>query len=69
MFWGKGPERKPEDKAPGVSPAATSIDPRKDATTFDPDKLPERRQLPKGLQKIVETSDKDESFFDELKEG
>ncbi|KAI0515306.1 mitochondrial 18 KDa protein-domain-containing protein [Xylaria bambusicola] len=69
MFWGKGPDKKPEDKAPEASPAATNVDPRKDATGFDPDKLPARRQLPKGLQKIVDTSDKDESFFDELKDG
>ncbi|TGJ86211.1 hypothetical protein E0Z10_g2532 [Xylaria hypoxylon] len=69
MFWGKGPERKPENKAPEAPSATTKIEPSKDATDFDPDKLPARRQLPKGLQKIVETSDKDESFFDDLKEG
>ncbi|RYC60224.1 hypothetical protein CHU98_g5979 [Xylaria longipes] len=68
MFWGKGPDKKSEDKAPEASPA-TSIEPRKDAKEFDPDKLPDRRQLPKGLQKIIEKSDKDESFFDDLKEG
>lgn len=70
MFWSKGPDKKPENKAPDGPPAAaTNIEPRKDATDFDPDKLPERRQLPKGLQKIIEKSDKDESFFDDLKEG
>ncbi|KAI0189291.1 mitochondrial 18 KDa protein-domain-containing protein [Xylaria flabelliformis] len=70
MFWSKGPDKKPEDKAANAPPApATSIDSRKDATGFDPDKLPERRQLPKGLQKIIEKSDKDESFFDDLKDG
>ncbi|KAI0859498.1 mitochondrial 18 KDa protein-domain-containing protein [Xylaria cubensis] len=70
MFWSKGPDKKPEDKAANAPPApTTSIDSRKDATGFDPDKLPERRQLPKGLQKIIEKSDKDESFFDDLKDG
>ncbi|KAI1131345.1 mitochondrial 18 KDa protein-domain-containing protein [Nemania abortiva] len=71
MFWSKGPDKKPEEKAPEAPPktTATNADPRKDATEFDPNKLPPRRQLPKGLQKIVEKSDKDESFFDDLKEG
>ncbi|KAI0404144.1 mitochondrial 18 KDa protein-domain-containing protein [Xylaria palmicola] len=67
MFWGKGPDKKPEEKAP--SAPATNSEPRKDETEFDPDKLPPRRQLPTALQKIVEKSDKDESFFDDLKEG
>ncbi|GAP92328.1 putative mitochondrial fission process protein 1 [Rosellinia necatrix] len=66
MFWSKGPAKKPEEKA---AEASSSTEPHKDATGFDPDKLPARRQLPKGLQQIVETSDKDESFFDDLKDG
>ncbi|RYP43547.1 hypothetical protein DL768_009866 [Monosporascus sp. mg162] len=73
MFWDKGSPKKPEvskDKGPESSPAsATQADARKDATGFDPDRLPERRKLPKGLQKIVDNSDKDENFFDELVEG
>ncbi|KAI0482214.1 mitochondrial 18 KDa protein-domain-containing protein [Xylariaceae sp. FL0804] len=72
MLWGKGSDKKPEEKAPEPSPAAppaTKIDPRKDATQFDPDRLPARRNLPKGLQTIVDKSDKDENFYDELKEG
>ncbi|KAI1279989.1 mitochondrial 18 KDa protein-domain-containing protein [Xylaria sp. FL0933] len=69
MFWGKGPAKKPEEKAPEAPSATTGNEPHKDATEFDPDKLPPRRQLPKALQKIVEKSDKDESFFDDLKDG
>ncbi|KAI1356265.1 mitochondrial 18 KDa protein-domain-containing protein [Xylaria sp. FL0043] len=69
MFWGKGPAKKPEEKAPEAPSATTANEPHKDATEFDPDKLPPRRQLPKALQKIVEKSDKDESFFDDLKDG
>ncbi|KAI0966283.1 mitochondrial 18 KDa protein-domain-containing protein [Xylaria arbuscula] len=69
MFWGKGPDKKPEAKAPEAPSASTNIDPRKDASDFDPDKLPPPRKLPKGLQKIVDKSDKDESFFYDLKEG
>ncbi|KAI1079125.1 mitochondrial 18 KDa protein-domain-containing protein [Whalleya microplaca] len=72
MFWGKGPSNPdaPKDKSPETPPAtATSIDPRNDATQFDPAKLPERRQLPKNLQNIVDKSEKDENFFGELVEG
>ncbi|RYP13135.1 hypothetical protein DL767_010894 [Monosporascus sp. MG133] len=73
MFWDRGSPKKQEaskDKGPEASPtSATQADARKDATDFDPDRLPERRKLPKGLQKIVENSDKDENFFDELVEG
>ncbi|KAI1341588.1 mitochondrial 18 KDa protein-domain-containing protein [Xylariaceae sp. FL0016] len=71
MFWGKGPDKgKSESKAPETSTAtASKIDPKKDATQFDPDRLPARRELPKSLQKIVDTSDKDENFFDELVDG
>ncbi|KAI0175827.1 mitochondrial 18 KDa protein-domain-containing protein [Hypoxylon sp. FL1284] len=72
MFWGKGPDKPepPKDKpAEAPRPQATRIDPRSDATQFDPSKLPERRDLPKGLQNIVDKSDKDDNFFGELVEG
>lgn len=36
---------------------------------FDPEKLPNRAKLPPGLQSIVDKQDKDDNFFDELKEG
>ncbi len=72
MWWGKGSSDKPEvskeNKTPEAPPSA-KVDPRKDATAFDPDKLPERRELPKGMQKIVETADRDDNFFEELAEG
>ncbi|OTB06281.1 hypothetical protein M426DRAFT_319023 [Hypoxylon sp. CI-4A] len=72
MFWGKGPE-KPEaskDKPSQAPPAAaTKTSPHNDATQFDPNKLPDHRQLPKSLQKIVDKSDKEDNFFDELVEG
>ena len=78
MFWSKRPD-KPDDaskqsgdasKKPDASHAATTnIDPRKDATDFNPDKLPDRRDLPKGMQNIMDKADKDDNFFDELVEG
>ncbi|KAI1266078.1 mitochondrial 18 KDa protein-domain-containing protein [Xylariaceae sp. FL1019] len=70
MFWGRGSDKKPEDKAPEAAQASgASVDPRKDATQFDPDRLPERRKLPKNLQTIIDKSDKEENFFDELVDG
>lgn len=70
MFWGKGPDKSEasKDKQP-EAPPAEKVDPRKDATQFDPNKLPERRELPKSLQSIVDKSDRDDNFFDELVEG
>ena len=47
---------------PATSPAATP-------ESFDPKRLPERRQLPKNLQQILDKDDKDENAFDELVSG
>ncbi|KAI1401212.1 mitochondrial 18 KDa protein-domain-containing protein [Hypoxylon fuscum] len=71
MWWGKGSDKSEtsKDKPSEAPPTATKIDPRNDATQFDPSKLPERRDLPKNLQKIVDKSDNDDNFFDELVEG
>ncbi|KAI1098298.1 mitochondrial 18 KDa protein-domain-containing protein [Jackrogersella minutella] len=72
MFWSKGPDKPqpPKDKPSEAPPTtANTTDPRNDATQFDPDKLPERRELPKKLQNIVDKSDRDDNFFDELVEG
>jgi mitochondrial fission process protein 1 len=41
----------------------------KDAKTFDPARLPPVEKLPPQLQKIVDESDKDESFFDDIVGG
>ncbi|KAI1394019.1 mitochondrial 18 KDa protein-domain-containing protein [Hypoxylon trugodes] len=71
MWWGKGPDKSEASKDKTETPpnTATKVDPRSDATQFDPNKLPEHRDLPKSLQKIVDKSDKDDNFFDELVEG
>ncbi|KAI5922565.1 mitochondrial 18 KDa protein-domain-containing protein [Camillea tinctor] len=72
MWWAKGPEKDKQGSKnlePPAVAAATKADPRKDATEFDPNKLPERRELPKGLQRIIDSSDKEDNFFDELVEG
>lgn len=72
MWWGKGSSDKteaPKDK-PSAPPSSTgNVDPRKDASNFDPEKLPDHRKLPKGLQNIVDKADHDDNFFDELVDG
>ncbi|KAI0120343.1 mitochondrial 18 KDa protein-domain-containing protein [Hypoxylon sp. NC0597] len=72
MWWGKGSDKSEasQNKPSQAPPApATQVDPRHDATQFDPNKLPERRALPKSLQRIVDKSDGDDNFFDELVDG
>ncbi|KAI8962329.1 mitochondrial 18 KDa protein-domain-containing protein [Daldinia sp. FL1419] len=72
MFWSKGPDKNEaaKDKTPVTPPpAAATTSSRSDVNEFDPDKLPTQRKLPKDLQMIVDKSDKDENFFDELVEG
>ncbi|KAK8106041.1 hypothetical protein PG999_009400 [Apiospora kogelbergensis] len=75
MSWlwgkGKGPD-KSEQQSPSprdVAPTSTTTDPRKDATDFDPNRLPERKQLPRGMRRLVDKSDRDENFYDELVDG
>ncbi|KJZ80011.1 hypothetical protein HIM_00725 [Hirsutella minnesotensis 3608] len=58
-WWGKAKDPKP-DEAPEQKP---------NSSTFNPDKNPERKKLPKGLQKIVDKADADSRFFDDLREG
>ncbi|KAI1209844.1 mitochondrial 18 KDa protein-domain-containing protein [Annulohypoxylon truncatum] len=69
MWWGKGSDKSEASKDKQSEAPPAKVDPRKDATLFDPDKLPDRRELPKSLQKIVDKSDRDDNFFDELVEG
>lgn len=60
-WWGKSSDSK-ESKPD--SQANTS-----DEKPFDANKLPASQKLPDGLQKIVDKSDKDSSFFDNVAEG
>ncbi|KAH6856044.1 mitochondrial 18 KDa protein-domain-containing protein [Chaetomium sp. MPI-CAGE-AT-0009] len=39
------------------------------AAEFDPSKLPDKQKLPPKLQKIMDTDDHEENFFDELVDG
>jgi len=58
--------------APKVSPPETKASPKEVEDlrkAFDPSKLPDREKLPRKLQNIVDKSEKDENFFDELVEG
>ncbi|KAL2018223.1 hypothetical protein VTK56DRAFT_1130 [Thermocarpiscus australiensis] len=71
--WG-GSSDKPtapsdsQSEPPKASQNATS-DLKKAAEDLGANKLPDRHKLPPKLQKIVDKSDKDENFFDELVEG
>jgi fission process protein 1 len=72
--WSSGSDKPtgstPQDNTtkPAQTTSATD-DLKKAVTDFDPKKLPEREKLPKKLQKIIDKSDKEENFFDELVEG
>ncbi|KAF3767641.1 hypothetical protein M406DRAFT_97960 [Cryphonectria parasitica EP155] len=56
MWWGKSSD----DKDPKASRDASA--------PFDP-KLPDHEKLPPALQKIIEKSEKEDNFFDELVDG
>ncbi|KAF9874638.1 hypothetical protein CkaCkLH20_07775 [Colletotrichum karsti] len=64
MWWGnkkaEEPKESSKDKDSGNGNGAKN---------FDPDRLPPHQKLPKALQKIVDRSDKEENFFDELVDG
>lgn len=61
----------PQNESPKprqITQSATN-DLKKGAADFDPKKLPDREKLPKKLQTIVDKSDKEDNFFDELVDG
>ncbi|EGR51073.1 uncharacterized protein TRIREDRAFT_75200 [Trichoderma reesei QM6a] len=62
-WWGKSSDSKPEQQ----QQQEQQKEARKESV-FDP-KLPKAEKLPKALQKIVDKADKDDSFFDNIKEG
>lgn len=68
MWWGKK-EDKPTEAAKAAAEAKKDATTPKSSTEFDPKKLPQREKLPDRLQKIIEKSDKEENFFDEVVEG
>jgi fission process protein 1 len=57
-----------EPPKPSQSKSATN-GVRNAATEFDPSKLPDKQKLPPKLQKIMDTDDHEENFFDELVDG
>lgn len=74
-WWGKGSsdKDKKDDSSKSSTTAAaassTAVNPKHDATNYDPNALPSRRKLPKDMQSIVDKADREESFYDELVEG
>lgn len=74
MWWGNSPDKpQPPQASPAEKPKEQAKEVVKDAKTavksFDPDKLPNREKLPKGLQRIVDKADRDENFYNELVDG
>lgn len=74
-WWGKSPDKKPAEP-PKESPSAgqqvkETAQKAADnvAAAFDPHKLPEREKLPDKLQQIVDKSDREDSFYNELVDG
>lgn len=74
-WWGKSPDKKPAEP-PKESPSASqqakeTAQKAADnvAAAFDPDKLPAREKLPARLQQIVDKSDREDSFYNELVDG
>lgn len=68
-WWGKGSDKAPSSPSESPESPAKTPDPRKDASDFDPNALPARKALPRGMRRLVEKSDKDDNFFDELVDG
>lgn len=60
-WWGKSDDSK-ESKPEAQTTTA-------EGKPFDQNKLPIAKKLPQGLQKVVDKSDKDTSFFDNVAEG
>lgn len=60
-WWGKSSDSK-ESKSDSQTNTT-------EGKPFDANKLPPSQRLPEGLQKIVDKSDKDTSFFDNVAEG
>ena len=63
-MWGRS-----QDKTPKESTPQAPKDAGKEPAAPDPNKLPNREKLPAALQQIVDKSDKEDNFFDELVEG
>lgn len=63
-MWGRS-----QDKTPKESTPEAPKDAGKEPAAPDPNKLPNREKLPAALQQIVDKSDKEDNFFDELVEG
>lgn len=70
MWWGKSSDKSnaADGSSGNTTPAEApkTVDPRRDATSLD---LPARKQLPHGLKSIMDKSEHDDNFFDELVDG
>jgi fission process protein 1 len=77
MSWFGKPKEPKEPKEPRESKESkeSKPEPPADANSsqqkepFDPDKLPPREKLPRRLQNIIDKSDQDSRFFDDVIDG
>lgn len=74
-WWGKGSDKDKPQAAPSPPATGQPIEPvesRKDAAPkpeFNPDQLPERKKLSPKFQKIIDKSDHEDSWYEELVDG
>ncbi|KAH6608379.1 mitochondrial 18kda [Trichoderma cornu-damae] len=64
-WWGKSSEPKPEQQPQQQQQQQQET---QEESAFDP-QLPKPEKLPKRLQRIVDKADKDDGFFESIKEG
>ncbi|KAK3319056.1 mitochondrial 18 KDa protein-domain-containing protein [Apodospora peruviana] len=70
--WSDSKDKPVTPPQPKVSPPETKAPAEEVAEmqkAFDPKKLPEREKLPSKLQNIIDKSDREENFYDDLVEG
>lgn len=69
MWWSNNSDKDPKAAAKETPAETSRKTDAKDASPFDPNRLPKREKLPPAMQRIVEKSEKEDNFFDELVDG
>jgi fission process protein 1 len=69
MWWSNSSDKDPKAAAKDTPAETSKKADAKDASPFDPNRLPKREKLPPAMQRIVEKSEKEDNFFDELVDG
>jgi hypothetical protein len=69
MWWGKGSDKPQPPKESPTEAKVVAKEVQDAAKEFDPKKLPDREELPRSLQKIVDKADREDNLYNELVEG